>query len=155
MATPMVFSKFNKKPVQSVKAEVPVVRNVAYTSSTGQESVDFRQVKEIPTKDELLFWWECFRKHSYETVEEAHEAIIEKTHGDLTEIAPYKCHYCSNFHNGHLSADASVKRTKSQPSDIRAQWRKRIVKPTVEEVSYAFEHPKERTLTYWRDLPNK
>lgn len=84
-----------------------------------------------PSRAELTFWWRCYRKMKFSSIAEA-TAVA----GEEAETVAYCCDYCDFVHNGKLSA-------KPIPSGsmVRQQWRKSFYRPSLTELSEAFQNP--------------
>lgn len=95
------------------------------------------------TKEQLVFWFKCLRKHSFETKALADIVIAE--HNDENRLQSYQCEYCNRWHTGQINSRANTPLSK-----IRSNWKNRDVRPTVEIVIESFNNPVESTKVFWQ-----
>ena len=65
------------------------------------------------TPDELVLWYQCKRKRTYESWDEANAAGIlawQETYNTPNPPTPYKCGHCENYHVGRLGGVTKQKR---------------------------------------------
>lgn len=140
--TPAIFAHRTKpQPVASPSA-------ILYSTETGKggsfsdegkdEVAPLHEV-EYPASHLLIFWWRCYKKIRFSTAAEAQEALeAHDGENDGTAFSVYSCSYCHHFHTGRASARQGV---PFSSSGLRRQWRKRVKKPSLQELEAAFKSP--------------
>lgn len=133
------------KPSQTV-AVTPL-----YSTSSGGESIDNRSTKDssLPTDEELLFWYKCYRKVAFHSKEDATASVMENNPERAEEFASYACLYCRNLHIGKTGKTQNWTDSTSR-SMIRAQWKKRKNKPEIAELADMYNNPTKRK-RFWKE----
>lgn len=100
---------------------------------------EWRDGIEYPVQEDLDFWWACWRKIGYPTAAEA-QAVTDEFDGPAkSDLEPYVCEWCDRWHNGKArDPEARNSPRKSHgPSQLRKQWRRWAVKPSIPELHEA------------------
>jgi hypothetical protein len=96
----------------------------------------------MPTTDELGFWWNCYRKIGYVS---SAGAVRANSAYEKSPNVPYRCEYGDHWHLGKPRTSESWRST-NRPASLRKMWKRTRVKPTLEELSTAFQAKRPRVL---------